>query len=56
MLISHYDFLLNDARKICNRNDIQLIENKNYTFEVNNKHCKSLKLALSKIYSIEAKK
>ena len=55
MLSIHGKYLLDDAKKICARNNISLIENKDGTYFVDGKLTLTLKEMLSEVYKREAK-
>ena len=57
MAITHSKYLIDDAKKICNRNNISFIENHiERTFIIDGKICLTIKEMLSEVYRIEAGK
>jgi len=54
MLTAHGECLLSDAKKICKRCNILMIENNDGTWFINGKLCKSLKLMLTEVYRLES--
>jgi len=56
MATSHSFYLMKDAKKICSRNNISLVENIDGTFLVDGKLCLTYKEMLSEVYKREALK